>query len=166
MYFFGYAKNWADLTEQVRKKLMTSATTQTARRDDRYILSSDLKYYAPKIYNFLDEAIEKLGIIRLNKGGKKNYDLVVAGYFNDIYEVLKDCYRVLKPGKKAIFVLGDSAPYGVHIPTDELIGELGVAVGFSSYRIDILRQRGDKWKKNPQRHTEKLRESIVTLMKE
>ncbi len=166
MYFFGYAKNWADLTEQVRKKLMTSATTQTSRSDDRYILSSDLKYYAPKIYNFLDEAIEKLGIIRLNKGGKKNYDLVVAGYFNDIFEVLKDCYRVLKPGKRAIFVLGDSAPYGVHIPTDEFIGELGLAVGFSSYKIDILRQRGDKWKKNPQRHTEKLRESIVTLMKE
>lgn len=166
MYFFGYAKNWSDLTQKVRKKLMTSATTQTSRSDERYILSQDIKYYAPIIYNYLDVAIEKLGIIRLNKGGKKNYDLVVAGYFNDIFEVLKDCYRVLKPGKKAIFVLGDSAPYGVHIPTDEFIGELGVAVGFSSYRIDVLRQRGDKWKKNPQWHTEKLRESIVTLIKE
>jgi DNA modification methylase len=166
MYFWGDAKNWADLTQQVRRKLMTSATTQTSRGDSRYILSQEIQYHAPNIYNFIESAIEKLGTIRLTKGGKKNYDLVVAGYFNDIFEVLKDCYRVLKPGKKAIFVLGDSAPYGVHIPTDELIGELGVVVGFSSYKIDILRQRGDKWQKNPQRHTEKLRESIVTLTKE
>ncbi|MEB3281781.1 MAG: DNA methyltransferase [Lyngbya sp.] len=166
MYFWGDAKNWADLTQQVRKKLMTSATTQTSRGDSRYILSPEIQDYAPDIYSFLESAIEKLGKIRLTKGGKKNYDLVVGGYFNDIFEVLKDCYRVLKPGKKAIFVLGDSAPYGVHIPTDEFIGELGVAIGFSSYKIDILRQRGGKWQKNPQRHTEKLRESIVTLIKE
>ncbi|MFB2833578.1 DNA methyltransferase [Floridanema evergladense] len=166
MYFFGYAKNWADITQKVRKKLMTSATTQTLRGDTRYILSQKLQCYAPKIYNILDSAIEDLGKIRLTKGGKKNYDLVVAGYFNDIFEVLQDCYRVLKLGKKAIFVLGDSAPYGVYLPTDELIGELGIAVGFSSYKIDVLRTRGEKWKKNPQRHTEKLRESIVTLTKE
>ena len=166
MYFFGYAKNWADITQQVRKKLMTSATTQTSRGDTRYILSPKIQDRAPKIYSILDSAIEKLGKIRLTKGGKKSYDLVVAGYFNDIFEVLQDCYRVLKPGKKAVFVLGDSAPYGVYLPTDELIGELGVAVGFSSYKIDVLRTRGEKWKKNPQRHTEKLRESIVILSKE
>lgn len=166
MYFFGYAKNWADITQKIRKKLMTSATTQTSRGDTRYILSQKLQCHAPKIYNILDSAIENLGKIRLTKGGKKSYDLVVAGYFNDIFEVLQDCYRVLKPGKKAIFVLGDSAPYGVYLPTDELLGELGVAVGFSSYKIDVLRTRGEKWKNNPQRHTEKLRESIVTLTKE
>lgn len=166
MYFFGYAKNWAEITQKVRKNLMTSATTQTSRGDTRYILSQKIQCHAPNIYNILDSAIEKLGKIRLTKGGKKSYDLVVAGYFNDIFEVLKDCYRVLKPGKKAIFVLGDSAPYGVYLPTDELIGELGVAVGFSSYKIHVLRTRGEKWKKNPQRHTEKLRESIVTLTKE
>src|SRR5690606_2984215 len=101
----------------------------------------------------------------LTKGGKKSYDHLVSGYFNDIFQVLRDVYRVLKPGRRAIFVLGDSAPYGVHIPTDELIGRLGVAVGFSGYALEILRTRGGKWKDNPQRHTVELRESIVTLKK-
>ena len=53
---------------------------------------------------------------------EKSYDFLVAGYFNDMYHELKEAFRVLKPGRKAVFVLGDSAPYGVHIPTDEFIG--------------------------------------------
>ena len=52
------------------------------------------------------------------------------------------------------------------IPTDELIGQLGVAIGFANYQIIQLRTRGGKWKDNPQRHTVALRESIVTLVKE
>ncbi|MEW9150203.1 hypothetical protein AB2762_06875 [Acinetobacter indicus] len=76
---------------------------------------------------------------------EKSYDLLVTGYFNDIYLILKDNFRVLKPGSTAIYILGDSAPYGIHIPTDELIGMLGVDIGFKSYEIQILRERGGKW---------------------
>lgn len=90
---------------------------------------------------------------------------MVAGYFNDIHQIVRDVYRVLKPDTKALFVLGDSAPYGVHIPTDKLIGDIGLGVGFSDYDIEILRTRGDKWKENPQRHSVALRESIVILSK-
>ena len=92
--------------------------------------------------------------------------LLVSGYFNDIYRVIKDVYRVLKPNTKAVFVLGDSAPYGVYIPTDELIGKIALGVGFSNYSIEVLRIRGGKWKQNPQKHSVKLRESIVILEKE
>ena len=85
--------------------------------------------------------------------------------FNDIYKIMSEVYRVLKPKAKAIFVLGDSAPYGVHIPTDRLIGEIGCSVGFDSFSIEVLRKRGDKWKSNPQRHSIPLKESIVILKK-
>ncbi|MEW9150225.1 hypothetical protein AB2762_06995 [Acinetobacter indicus] len=90
---------------------------------------------------------------------------VVTGYFNDIYLILKDNFRVLKPGSTAIYILGDSAPYGIHIPTDELIGMLGVDIGFKSYEIEILRERGGKWAENPQRHSVPLRETLVILKK-
>lgn len=76
---------------------------------------------------------------------------------------MKENQRVLKAGKKGLYILGDSAPYGVHIPTDILIGEIGKCVGFSDYKIDVLRLRGGKWAHNPQRHSVALRESIVTL---
>ena len=62
-------------------------------------------------------------------------------------------------------VLGDSAPYGVHIPTDQVIGELGLGLGFQDFTTHDLRKRGDKWKGNPQRHKIPLKESVVILKK-
>ena len=165
MYFWGDAKTWGDISEHVRTRLITSATTQIARTDMKYTISQELKETSPNIADFIRNSVHELSILRKIKGGKKSYDLMVIGYFNDMFQVLKDVYRVLKPRAKALFVLGDSAPYGVHIPTDKIIGELGVKIGFSDYKIEILRQRGDKWKDNPQRHDVKLQESIVTLSK-
>lgn len=165
LYFFGEAKTWGDITETVRDKLITSATTQITRNDPRYVLSPELQATSPEIYGFLEQSVTQLGNLRLQRGGKKSYDLLVAGYFNDMFQVLQDVFRVLRRGKTAVFVLGDSAPYGIHIPTDELIGKLGVAIGFSDYQIQVLRSRGGKWKDNPQRHTVQLRESVVTLKK-
>lgn len=165
LYFWGDAKNWGDISETVRTKLITSATTQISRDDPRYNLSTDLKVVRPEVFDFLKKSVSELSEIRLTRGGKKSYDHLVSGYFNDMLQIVSEVYRVLRPHSKAIFVLGDSAPYGIHIPTDELIGKIGQGVGFSDYRIDVLRERGGKWKDNPQRHNILLRESIVTLSK-
>jgi hypothetical protein len=165
LYFWGEAKSWGDITQNIRTKLITSATTQIAREDPKYQLSDRLEQTCPDVHDFLEEAVEKLSKIRLTKGGKKSYDHLVSGYFNDMFLVIADVFRLLKSGTKAVFVLGDSAPYGVHIPTDELIGRIGVRLGFTRYNTEILRARGGKWKDNPQRHDRELRESIVTLTK-
>lgn len=165
LYFWGEAKSWGEISEKIRTQLMTSATTQINRSDSRYVILDDFKKECPLITEFIDDSVHQLMNIRKTKGGKKSYDLMVAGYFNDMYQIVKDVSRVLRLGTKALFVLGDSAPYGVHIPTDKLIGDIGISVGFDSYEIEILRTRGDKWKANPQRHTVPLRESIVILSK-
>lgn len=165
LYFWGDAKNWGEITQSIRTKLITSATTQISRDDPKYNLSSELQRACPDIFEFLSGAVAKLSKIRLTKGGKKSYDHLVSGYFNDMFLVIADVFRVLKSGQKAVFVLGDSAPYGVHIPTDELVGRIGRCIGFSEFNIDVLRTRGGKWKDNPQRHDVLLRESIVTLKK-
>lgn len=165
LYFWGFAKNWKDITDKVRSRLMTSATTQISRNDPKYLLDEEIKTNSPEIARFIQEAANELSELRKIKGGKKSYDLMVIGYFNDIYKVIKEVYRVLKPDSSALFVLGDSAPYGVHIPTDRLIGEIGCSIGFKSYSLEVLRKRGDKWKANPQRHGVSLQESIVILEK-
>jgi len=166
LYFFGKAKTWGDITRTIRSKLMTSATTQILRNDPRYILSNELHVCCPEVFSYLCNAVQQLSQLRLQKGGKKSYDLLVAGYFNDMYESLKDAFRVLKNGKTAVYVLGDSAPYGVHVPTDLFIGKIGIGLGFSDYKIEVLRPRGGKWGNNPQRHKVNLRESVVTLRKD
>lgn len=165
LYFWGEAKNWSDISENIRTKLITSATTQISRDDPRYNLLEELQKACPDVFEFLRKSVSELGEIRLTRGGKKSYDHLVSGYFNDMFHILSEVYRVLKPNTKAIFVLGDSAPYGIHIPTDDLIGKIGLGIGFTDYRIDVLRERGGKWKDNPQRHGVLLRESIVTLVK-
>ncbi len=163
MYFMGAANNWGEISNKIRTKLITSATTQISRLDTKYNFSNDFIKDCPAVYSRLIESVEKLSALRLIKGGKKSYDLLTIGYFNDLYKILKENQRVLKHGAKALYILGDSAPYGVHIPTDILIGEIGKCVGFSDYKIDVLRLRGGKWAHNPQRHSVALRESIVTL---
>lgn len=165
MYFMGDAATWGDITRTVRTKLMTSATTQIGRSDPRYELSEDIRACDPAVYEALREARDELAERRLQKGGKKSYDLLVAGYFNDILPILRDNVRVLKKGGGARYILGDSAPYGVHVPTDEFIGRLALGLGCRSYEIEILRSRGGKWAMNPQRHSVALRESIVTVIK-
>ena len=165
LYFWGQAKSWGDISQNIRTVLITSATTQINRTDVRYEILDEFSKECPNVTDFIGESVEKLAELRKTKGGKKSYDLMVAGYFNDMYKIIKDVYRVLRPKTKALFVLGDSAPYGVHIPTDKLIGDIGICIGFSSYEIEVLRARGDKWKANPQRHNIPLREGVVILSK-
>ena len=165
MYFFGDAKTWGDITDTVRAKLITSATTQIQRDDEKYLISGKIERDVPEVYQYVHDAVSRLSELRKIKGGKKSYDRLVAGYFNDMYEILSDTLAVMKPNSSAVFVLGDSAPYGVHIPTDEFIGKIGKGVGFKDFKVEVLRLRGGKWRNNPQRHSVELRESIVTLTK-
>ena len=166
MYFLGWASSWRDITKQVRDKLIIAATTQIRRTDfPNDPLSPELRELAPRIHAELSDKIRQLREIRLCKGGRKSYDLMVAGYFNDMLQVLKQVYRVMKKGSEFVLVLGDSAPYAVYIPTEEYLGKLGLAVGFGGYCIRELRERGGKWRHNPQRHSVMLKESLLTLVK-
>jgi DNA modification methylase len=166
-YFNGYASSWGDITEKVRKKLIVSATTQINRGNYgvRDILLDELRHANPRIASELQKKVNLLSTKRLEKGGKKSYDIMVGQYFNDMTLALLDIFRVLKLGASMVLILGDSAPYGVHIPTEQYLGEIGLGIGFKEYRILELRQRGGKWKANPQRHHVALRESILTLWK-
>lgn len=167
MYFWGEATSWGDITNKVRNRLMMSATTQIARSsyNEAQLLSEEFLITVPSVASELTPKIVEMSQRRLLKGGKKSYDIMVAGYFNDMLKVFQETFRVLKPGGSFLLILGDSAPYGVHIPTDIYLGELGKATGFADYKVEDLRTRGDKWKENPQRHKIALKECILALEK-
>ena len=166
LYFFGWANSWNDITKQVRDKLIIAATTQVRRNEfSDKPLSKDIEDLDLVLYKEISEKIERLSEQRLLKRGKKSYDLMVAGYFNDMLYVLKQVYQVLKPNTHFALVLGDSAPYGVFIPTEEYLGRLALAVGFREYSVQELRERGGKWKNNPIRHNVMLKEGILLVKK-
>lgn len=166
-YFWGLANTWKDITEQYRNKLMVAATTQVQRSlyNVESTLTSEIAKIDSELYGFLQKSVLELARLRTTKGGKKDYDLMVALYFNDLLEVIKETYRLLKPGGHFCLVLGDSAPYGVHIPTEDVVGRLGVGIGFEKYEYIQFRTRGGKWKANPQRHDVALQEGVVILTK-
>lgn len=144
-----------------------SATTQISRNrfEVDNIISDDLKTLAPALAAELQVKVNRLSKLRNEHTGKKSYDILVGQYFNDITRVLNDTYRVMKRGGNSIWIVGDSAPYGVFVPTDDYIAEIGLAVGFRKAKVQQLRTRGDKWRGNTQRHHVALSESIITLTK-
>jgi len=165
MYFFGQARSWKDITTTVRQRLITAATTQVTRPKSQRgeLVDASVRGANADIYQKLVKAVRQLGRERLRHGGKKDYDVMAAEYFRDMVAVLSATKNVLLSGAAFVLVVGDSAPYGVHIPTERWLGELAIGLGYRRYDIEQIRTRGGKWSANPQRHSVPLRESILTI---
>ncbi len=165
-YFWGEMSSWADITREIRDHLVMAATTQVSMSAMNGVRECPgIRAAAPDVHADLADIISRLADMRAVKSGKKTYDYVVAGYFEDMLRVMQSTERALKPGGRFVLVVGDSAPYGVHVATEHILGRLGLASGFTSYDVEELRTRGGKWGHNPQRHKVPLRESVLTLTK-
>jgi len=165
-YFWGIYSSWSDITSNVRDKLIIAATTQVRLNAmNGTITCPVISQISPDIHIELLDTIHRLSEMRHVKPGKKTYDYMVAGYFEDMLKVIQEAYTILKPKAQFILVLGDSAPYGIHVPTEAIIGRLALAVGFKTYDVEVIRKRGDKWSHNTQRHKLPLKESILTIHK-
>jgi len=93
----------------------------------------------------------KLEHERLSHGGKKNYHTMIAAYFSDMAKTWIAIRRAVVPGGRAVFVIGDSAPYGIHVPVERWFGKLAVAAGFRSFSFEKTRDRNIKWKNRKHR---------------
>ncbi len=165
-YFLGKYDSWADISREVRSRLMVSATTQITLRDMQHLIDlPNLKDVSPRACEYLRPRIDRLFDIRAEKPGRKTYDILVAGYFEDMAEILAACYQVLRKDSSFVMVIGDSAPYGVHVETERILGDIAIDIGFGDYSTEVIRSRGEKWAGNSQRHNVKLKESILTITK-
>ena len=104
---------------------------------------------------------QELSEVRLTKGGKKTYHTMIAAYFYDLAQIFENLHENLSSDSKMIFVIGDSAPYGVYVPADEWLGKLSISKGFSSYSFDKLRDRNIKW--DNRTHKVLLKEGLLTI---
>ncbi|MGH9896545.1 MAG: hypothetical protein ACREA0_32010 [bacterium] len=99
----------------------------------------------------LEAVCDRLEAERAEHGGKKNYHTMVAAYFVDMARVWGQLRRVTGAAGRVCFVIGDSAPYGVHVPVDKWMGQLAVAAGFRSVTFEKTRDRNVKWKNRKHR---------------
>lgn len=150
MSFFGEIAGWGDLQETVRRYLVRSCTQHVSPfvKDTPKILASP---ELDSIRSDIDAVVDALDKKRHSHGGKKNYHTMIAAYFLDMAKVWKSLRRVTSANARVCFVIGDSAPYSVHVPVDDWMGRLAVAAGFRSFTFVKTRDRNVKWKNRKHR---------------
>lgn len=164
-HFFELTKDWRDITEKVRHQLVTGATTHYRDADFSMddFLKTDFADANPDLMDKLTVLYKNIKNNGKNRKGKKSFHILMMHYFEDMYNVLLEMRRVLKDSSKAYLILGDSAPYGVYVPTTQILGEVAQSVGFGKYEIFKIRDRGHKWKNLSNRHNVELSENVLVL---
>jgi hypothetical protein len=76
---------------------------------------------------------------------------MVACYFLDMARVWRALRRVCRTPARVCWVIGDSAPYGVHVPVVEWLGALARSAGFASCSFEKTRDRNVKWENRKHR---------------
>jgi hypothetical protein len=145
MTFWGIIRGWSDLQDSVRKHLIRSSSQHASQ--ERLVLDELLN--DPGLLPILDELgpiCYELSEERHLHGGKKMYHTMVAAYFSDMAKVWQSLRRVCKPEAELCFVVGDSAPYGIHVPVDRWFAKLAFEVGFDNIHFVKTRDRNVKWK--------------------
>ncbi|GIF15139.1 DNA modification methyltransferase [Actinoplanes teichomyceticus] len=148
MTFLGDIASWGDL-KPLRQKLVRSCTQQMARYDGHAVLESSPGL--DPIRAELAEVYAELAEVRQTKGGKKAYHSMIVAYFDDMATAWQQIRRSTATGGQVCFVVGDSAPYGVHVPVEKWLGTLAIAAGFRDWRFEKVRTRNDKWENRKHR---------------
>ncbi|MBG0811863.1 restriction endonuclease [Methylosinus sp. H3A] len=66
---------------------------------------------------------------------------LVRGYFSDMLSMFRNCASYLRPGGRLVLDIGDSQFYGIHVPTDILLGEVASAAGLRLIEERLLARR-------------------------
>jgi hypothetical protein len=150
MAFMGEIHSWGDLQETVRRHLVRACSQHVPPNS----VNLDEILVSPELTPIRDEIVpvcRELSSVRLERGGKKTYNNMVACYFLDMAQTWKALRRVCASPSEVCFVIGDSAPYGVYVPVVGWLDKLARAAGFDSCTFEKLRDRNTKWKNRKHR---------------
>ncbi len=148
--FIGEIDKWGELQSKIRKYLMRSCTQHISPYKKEVYQKIDDPLLNP-IHDEILEACKQLDNEKENHGGKKHYHAMIGYYFFDMAKIWHELRRIMKENSKICFVIGDSAPYGVHIPVEQWIGKLSLDAGFKSFTFKKIRDRNVKWKNRKHR---------------
>ena len=150
MSFWGLVRSWGDLHDAVRRHLVTSCSQHASKERlqlDELLADPLLDPLGAE----LAETTGTLATVRKERGGQKHYHTMVAAYFLDMARTMHALRRVCRCDAALCLVIGDSAPYGIHVPVERWLGTLALAAGFGEWRFDQLRERNTRWKNRKHR---------------
>jgi hypothetical protein len=123
----------------------------------------------PKRPSFEDYLSPKKLELALSKMRAANLDArilhMLRGYFTDMHLCLSECTRLLKPGGRIAFVVGNAQYRGCRLLVDELIAEIGTAIGLNLDKILAVRFRGNSAQQMREFGRMPSRESVVVFRK-
>ncbi len=133
----GFINSKADLRE-LKQRLVRSNTRGIYKGDDDDQWISDF----PEIQRIADE-IEKRRIeLGKDSGFERLYAKAAKLYFGGMAKHLSDLRRILRPGAKLAYVVGDQASYlRVMIRTGQILGDIAQRLGYELVGIDLFRTR-------------------------
>lgn len=149
----GLVNNKAELRE-LKKNLVRSNTRGVYKEDDDDLWVQDHAEIA-EIAQEIENRRIKMG---KTSGFERMYGRVTKLYFGGMAKHLAGLRKVLKPGAKLAYVVGDQASYlQVMIRTGELLADIAEGLGYKVENIDLFRTRLSTATK------QQLREEVVVL---
>ncbi|WP_197024649.1 DNA methyltransferase [Cellulomonas sp. KRMCY2] len=172
LYFWGDVSTWHEMCRDVRGDMLTATTQQSsvAERNSSIRQLEERGSSLAGVDGPVDEVLAIVGALtdakRLRGRRSKEYDQVAPAYFLAMWDVLRNLHDNLEDGANAVWLVGDSAPYGVYVDTPRLMGEFAEQVGFRFADDVSLRVRGERWAQNADRHRVPLSERLIVLKKD
>jgi hypothetical protein len=132
LYWLGFARSPKDL--RYLEEDNYGKFWQTVREAKH---KSELMFDSP----WLGEILEHLASLQTDKGvyGGAGWANYACEYFNDTYRFLVKTKEVLKPGARALIVVGNSIIKGVNIPVDQVFTHVAEKLGYGGAEIHPVR---------------------------
>ncbi len=139
---------------QFKKTLIRSNTRNVYKGD----CDSDWIKDFPNIQQIADEIERRRIELGKTSGFERMYSNVTRLYFGGMARHLIELQKVLRPGAKLAYVVGDQASYlRVLIQTGKLLAEIAQSLGYELIKIDLFRTRFATASKS------ELREEVLVL---
>jgi DNA modification methylase len=156
MGWLGFGQNHKDLKRLKDQMVVCDNVSKGLIHDFANTNTRYTNDWIETIKKNISQNIAKRGAYR-----RKDMPEIVHKYFDDMYKIMMNVVKSLKPGGRFIQVVGDSLIADVYLPTDLILAKMGQEMGLSIESIEKARDR-----RSGQVRTYKLRETIVTLRKE
>lgn len=104
--------------------------------------------------------------VEKNEPWSNKIPLMIDSYFNDMEKVLRNIYNYSMKNNYCVIVVGNSSYANIAIPTDQILADIGLNIGFSSAEVVVARKLGTSSQQYKRvNNVNVLRESLIILKK-
>lgn len=119
--------------------------------------------FDPNINSEIPEINKLISKIKLSENNNPKIPHMISGYFDDLKQTLINIKRILNPGAKLAFVVGNTRWGGVVVPVDHFLALIAEREGYKVDKILVARYKGNSPQQMKKFGRIPVRESIVIL---